>query len=328
MEDSDGNGVDRFQETKIIQEMSNFNPASYFELDTKAILFNKLKEENPGWWEKVKEEKRVYINIRKDGSINVYCRGESVMKLEYKKGDYVATISSAYLSDDVVKGKAQQLSPQVISDRLDEIVERIIRRKPTDEPEGDSEEGIKGAMFLSGGFIDTEFAYMRKARETEIQNRIKKNKNGHRISQFAQDRIDLIKVQNGAIQFVELKTISDPRLNDHNSPVYGKSSAEIAEQLSDYQHIIDVFGDKVLTYYQNIQKVMKSLGINNDTVNQTITRVSDYVELYFVGYNDGKSFDKKRLARIKTMKQLLEDNHITHSNIDDILNDYLKLRSK
>ena len=306
--------------------MSNFNPESYFQLDVYAPLFRALYSEKPSWWEVVKNDSRVYINIRKGGYINVYCRGESIMKLEYTRGNYRATTNTYYLSDEEKKGKAVQLSPDVIVKRLDEIVDRMLRRRPVGNDEGDSEEGIKGELFMSGNYIDTEFAYMRIARPSEIESRKKRIKPGtkHRISQYAQDRIDLIRVDDGAIQYVELKRISDTRLNEHDRE-YGQE-AEIVEQLNDYQFIIDTYKDKILAYYQNLQHVMKALGIKNKVVNQQITRVSDFVELYIAGYNDGKAFSKKRLNRILTLQKLLIDNHISHSNIDTVLNNYLQLK--
>lgn len=306
--------------------MSNFNPESYFQLDVDAPLFRALYSEKPSWWEVVKNDSRVYINIRKGGYINVYCRGESIMKLEYSRGNYRSTTNTYYLSDKEKKGKVVQLSPDVIVKRLDEIVDRMLRRRPVGKEEGDSEEGIKGELFLSGKYIDTEFAYMRRARPSEIESRKKRIKPGteHRISQYAQDRIDLIRVDNGAIQYVELKRISDPRLNKHNRE-YGQE-AEIIEQLNDYQFIIDTYKDKILTYYQSLQQVMKALGIKNQVVNQQITRVSDFVELYIAGYNDGKAFSQKRHNKILNLKNLLIDNHISHSNIDTVLNNYLKLK--
>ena len=221
--------------------MSNFNPESYFQLDVYAPLFRALYSEKPSWWEVVKNDSRVYINIRKGGYINVYCRGESIMKLEYTRGNYRATTNTYYLSDEEKKGKAVQLSPDVIVKRLDEIVDRMLRRRPVGNDEGDSEEGIKGELFMSGNYIDTEFAYMRIARPSEIESRKKRIKPGtkHRISQYAQDRIDLIRVDDGAIQYVELKRISDTRLNEHDRE-YGQE-AEIVEQLNDYQFIINLF---------------------------------------------------------------------------------------
>ena len=307
--------------------MSNFNPASYFELDVDAPLFRALCADKPEWWEIVKNDPRVYINIRKGGYINVYCRGESIMKLEYSGGTYRATTNTYYLSDEEKKGKAVKLAPEDIVKRLDEIVVRMLQRKPVGKEEGDSEEGIKGELYLSGDYIDTEFAYMRKARQSEIEARKKRIKLGtkHRISQYAQDRIDLIRVDDGAIQYVELKRISDGRLNEHDREL--DCEAEIVEQLNDYQYIIDTYKDKILIYYQNLHQVMKALGIKNHVVNQQIISVSDFVELYIAGYNDGKPFNKKRLKRIETLRDLLINNNITHSNIDTVLNDYLKLRN-
>lgn len=306
--------------------MSNFNPESYFQLDVDAPLFRALYSEKPSWWEVVKNDSRVYINIRKGGYINVYCRGESIMKLEYSRGNYRAKTNTYYLSDEEKKGKVVQLSPDVIVKRLDEIVDRMLRRRPVGKEEGDSEEGIKAELYLSGNYIDTEFAYMREARLSEKDSRQKRIKPGtkHRISQYAQDRIDLIRVDDGAIQYVELKRISDSRLNKHDRE-YGQE-AEIIEQLNDYQLIIDTYKDKILAYYQNLQNVMKALGIKNKVVNQKITRVSDFVELYIAGYNDGKAFNKKRLNRILSLQKLLIDNNITHSNIDTVLNNYLLLK--
>ena len=43
--------------------MSDFNPESYFQLDVDAPLFRALYSEKPSWWEVVKNDSRVYINI-------------------------------------------------------------------------------------------------------------------------------------------------------------------------------------------------------------------------------------------------------------------------
>ena len=131
-------------------------------------------------------------------------------------------------------------------------------------------------------------------------------------------------MDDGAIQYVELKRISDSRLNKHNRE-YGQE-AEIVEQLNDYQFIIDTYKDKILAYYQDLQNVMKTLGIKNKVVNQKITRVSDFVELYIAGYNDGKAFNQKRHNRLLTLQKLLIDNNFSHSNIDIVLNNYLLLK--
>lgn len=99
---------------------------------------------------------------------------------------------------------------------------------------------------------------------------------------MVEDRIDLVRVDGGVIKFVELKRISDTRLNEHDREF--RREAEIVEQLNDYQYMIDTYKDKILSYYQNLQQVLKTLGIKNDVINQKITRVSEFVELYIAGY--------------------------------------------
>ena len=123
--------------------MSNFNPDSYFQLDVNAPLFKALSSEKPSWWEIVKNDSRIYINIRKGGYISVYCRGKSIMKLEYSGGNYRATTNTYYLSDEEKKGKAVQLSPEDIVKRMDEIIDRMLRRRPVGKDEGDLERGIE-----------------------------------------------------------------------------------------------------------------------------------------------------------------------------------------
>ena len=310
----------------FLNYMNKFNQLKYFELNVNAPLFKALSDDEPEWWEKLKADSRVYINVRHGGYINVYFRGESIMKLEYRKRSYRAKINTSYLSDEEKRGKQKDMAPEDIVERLDEIIDRMQRRKPNGKPEGDSEEGLKGALFMSGDYIDTEFAYMRKARPSEIEAR-KRNANSSgtkRICPYAQDRIDLVRVDDGAIQYVELKRISDPRLNRHDRA--SECEAEIVEQMLDYQHILDIYKDMILSYYQAVQQVMKNLGIRNGAVNQEITRVSESVELYIAGYKDGKSYNKKRYNRIQTLQKLLKDKGLVCSNIDAVLDDYLKLR--
>ena len=51
-------------------------------LNPKAPLFEELKSGKYTWWEKVKNDSRLYIEIRKDNQINVYYEGGSVIRLQ------------------------------------------------------------------------------------------------------------------------------------------------------------------------------------------------------------------------------------------------------
>ena len=46
------------------------------------VLFQKLREESPSWWENLKSDSELYINIGKGNHLNVYHNGGSIMKLE------------------------------------------------------------------------------------------------------------------------------------------------------------------------------------------------------------------------------------------------------
>ena len=56
------------------------------------ITFNKLKgdskifeelKKNPSWWTRFKNDKSLYIEIRKDNQVNVYFEGGSIIRVHY-----------------------------------------------------------------------------------------------------------------------------------------------------------------------------------------------------------------------------------------------------
>ena len=77
-------------------------------LNPNAPLFFELKSGNYSWWENIKNDSRLYIEIRKDNYINVYFEGGNVAKLEYRSKDNTiqTTTHSKYLhgnGDDYVE---------------------------------------------------------------------------------------------------------------------------------------------------------------------------------------------------------------------------------
>ena len=52
-------------------------------LNPNAPLFSELKSGKYAWWENIKQNHDLYIEIRKDNNINVYFQGGSVVKLHY-----------------------------------------------------------------------------------------------------------------------------------------------------------------------------------------------------------------------------------------------------
>lgn len=55
-------------------------------LDPKARIFEELKIQQPNWWLMLRDDKELYIDIRKDNYISIYYFGGSFAKIEYKGG--------------------------------------------------------------------------------------------------------------------------------------------------------------------------------------------------------------------------------------------------
>ena len=87
-------------------------------LNTKANLFEKIRIHQPKWWKLLCEDKELYIEIRKDNSINVYFFGGSIARIEYKNG-FVAKIHQKYLGDYKPRGKTKKGNDKFEYDKID-----------------------------------------------------------------------------------------------------------------------------------------------------------------------------------------------------------------
>ena len=63
-------------------------------------LFNALSDKPPLWWKKLISDRELYVDVRKDNSINVYYNGASFMKLEYVSGAFRAKIHPKFIPLD------------------------------------------------------------------------------------------------------------------------------------------------------------------------------------------------------------------------------------
>ena len=149
-------------------------------LDPKNPLFEVLGED-PLWWKIIREDKDLYVNIRKYNRINVYHRGASVMSLLYDGKKITAEIHNHYLGVEksiasllgTKYGNVKSLSPEELVSRLPLIKKRIAGNSKfkanlaeTDIPLGEfdndkdafSEKAVQANMYLKGEYIDTEFA--------------------------------------------------------------------------------------------------------------------------------------------------------------------------
>ena len=83
----------------MVHTFSSINP--------NAKLFQELKTQMPDWWIRLIDDNDLYINIRKDNSINVYYHGGSLARIEFKRNAFKARIHQKYLGDFQPRGKTK-----------------------------------------------------------------------------------------------------------------------------------------------------------------------------------------------------------------------------
>ena len=272
---------------------------NYFDLNINAPLFTELSK-LPEWWKRILNDKTLYVNIRKGNRINVYYHGASVMELSINRDKSIqGKIHSKYIlfqeTQTDKNGYRKDISPETIVENLPSIKNAIIANQATSNPEGLSEKAIQGIMYVEGKYIDTEFEYVHLNRLIT--------------------RIDLTTINDdGMIEFVELKRISDPRLLKKDMSL---KNEEIRKQIDDYNSFIEGHKDEIIQYYKQLQQILKKVGVNNPLCNIAITDIKPSVSLYFAGYADGKSNHPQRRKRIDNIKQILDEKGIS-SNINEI----------
>ena len=272
---------------------------NYFDLNINAPLFTELSQ-LPEWWKRILNDKTLYVNIRKGNRINVYYHGASVMELSINRDKSIqGKIHSKYIlfqeTQTDKNSYRKDISPETIVENLPSIKNAIIANQATSNPEGLSEKAIQGIMYVEGKYIDTEFEYVHPNRLIT--------------------RIDLTTINDdGMIEFVELKRISDPRLIKKDMSL---KNEEIRKQIDDYNSFIEGHKDEIIQYYKQLQQILKKVGVNNPLCNIAITDIKPSVSLYFAGYADGKSNHPQRRKRIDNIKQILDEKGIS-SNINEI----------
>ena len=272
---------------------------NYFDLNINAPLFTELSQ-LPEWWKRILNDKTLYVNIRKGNRINVYYHGASVMELSINRDKSIqGKIHSKYIlfqeTQTDKNGYRKDISPETIVENLPSIKNAIIANQATSNPEGLSEKAIQGIMYVEGKYIDTEFEYVHLNRLIT--------------------RIDLTTINDdGMIEFVELKRISDSRLLKKDMSL---KNEEIRKQIDDYNSFIEGHKNEIIQYYKQLQQILKKVGVNNPLCDIAITGIKPSVYLYFASYADGKSNHPKRRKRIDCIKQILEEKGI-NSNISKI----------
>lgn len=275
-------------------------PSYYFNLNPDAPMFGILEREKPEWWTIICKDHDLYINIRKQNHINVYYNGASVMELYYPNKKLAALIHPKYLDSDwnAKPKEYYKTQPEKIVADLKRIKNNInnVYKKGKNNNEGGCEKEIQGRLYINGEYIDTEYSFVYEDPRLII-------------------RIDLTTIrEDGMIEFVELKRISDNRLLKKED---SEKEPEILKQMSDYNRFINDYRQDIEEYNKKIQKIMRSIGVNNPLAYREIKGVSSQARLLFAGYANGDPNHVRRRERVERIKELLDANNIV-SNINEI----------
>jgi len=271
---------------------------TFLSLNPNAEIFEKIRIQQPHWWTMLCEDHELYIEVRKDNYINVYCFGGSVARIEYKNG-FIAETHQKYLGDDKPRGKTTKGKDKFEYDPIDlttlgeikiaDIKKRIksdyLRHIDNEKP---AEKWIQGKMIKgSSNYIDSEFQFNQ---DTEI----------------GKLRIDLIELSGGVLSFVELKGIFDSRLR--NDAKRNLKVPDIIEQMGKYQLFINRYEDNIKEYYKKLIEIKQYLGLT--TVDNTNLTLNKTPKLIIANTYIKKT--KPREDRICDIKKLLEVNNIDY----------------
>lgn len=145
--------------------------------------------------------------------------------------------SNAYIECSGIIDKSIEKDSEILV--CDTIIERIrtifSQKLSINNKEKWSEKFIQGSIIVqsSAFHLDSEFAYN---------------------DDISQNRIDLVRCDNGVVTFVELKRMSDGRMLHKTD-----ESPEIVEQMLRYRNFIMRYSDELLAYYQKLYDIKVGL---------------------------------------------------------------------
>jgi len=282
--------------------MKNKNNSSFSSLNPNAKIFEELKNQQPEWWTLLREDKDLYIDIRKDNYINVYYLGGSIAKIEYKDG-FVAKTHQKYIGDDKPRGKTKNGNDKFDYDRLDlkTLTENIVAIKSriedeysghTEENEQPAEKWIQGKMIKGNArYIDSEFQF-------------------NQDPEIGKLRIDLIELSECTLSFVELKGISDSRLT--NDPLRNAKTPEIIEQMEKYKIFIKTYENELKKYYRDLILIKQNLKL----IESTDTKFDLNKTPKLIIANTYRKKTNERDKRINVIHELLKENEIDYEIIE------------
>jgi hypothetical protein len=220
----------------------------HFNPDDKTFV--ELRSGKYPWWDNLKKNEKISIQIRKGNTLDVYYNSGAILKdLRYddRQGVFAAHIHPKYIPlEDESRYQSLALSSEGVKftgkidisalSQFEDAKLKAVMNRIKQHFNSETEKAIQYAFAVKDPcVIDTEFQW------------------------GANLRIDLIRLDVKAkkIVFVEVKTMGDPRL--FAKPKTG--NANIHDQLKTYHEFARDYSQEILDYYIKVLQVKNDLGL-------------------------------------------------------------------
>lgn len=235
------------------------NKSFEIKLNLADQTFAELKTGNYPWWENLKKNKDISIQIRRENKIDVYYNGGAVLKdLRYDdtKKIFTASIHTKYIPiKDEEKYKPLELSSKGVKftekidamelAQLENTTLKVVMDHIKKYFDSKSEKAIQYEFAKKDQYIiDTEF----------------------QINESS-SRIDLVRLDKSVrkIVLIEVKTMGDQRLlADQKKNENDKEN--IFDQLNKYNNFAKDYSESICDYFKKVLQIKNDLGISRDEI--------------------------------------------------------------
>lgn len=263
-----------------------------------------------GWWRKIFDDQDLFIAIR-DEYINVYYKGNSLLKLSYTGGRLIAETHYKYLVRSEAKPFCIKTSgdmdfiPSGAKGTLDDyLVHNLTEiqdiKKASAAFSGIEKEGIQKIIKSNPNIVDLEIAFSKESEQDEMNPDTERNKTAKRIDFAALQK-------NGdhyEIVFFEAKDFSNKELRAENS-----AKPKVIKQICDYKKSLDQYENDIISSYkticENYMEIIPSLCCQAvvDIANGAPLWVNSNPRLVVFGFDD----DQRKGAYWGKHQEKLED---------------------
>ena len=217
-------------------------------LDENHALFAFLRQE-PLWWQTLKQDKDLYIAVRKDNYLNVYYQDGCLAKISMLDDEtLMATCHRKYLSG--ITAKEYDNDYLDITEALTEsTIETVNEIKSNIKTFYKNESIETKETWISEKYIQWEWAKSRPKDILDLELAFYKGKK--------KVRVDIVQLSYGEIIFTELKRINDGRMLKKDQDI----EPEIISQMAFYRSFIAEHAEELLLFYQKIYRIKHGLGL-------------------------------------------------------------------